>query len=385
MAEFNFLELAREDGYTASSSAEDGASKCTFQLKGEDDDTPPEVEQLTSFSRFLCGGVDNIDPKVTQPTDGDAGKIRRQMPKTHPWDPELSAAGVGRIQGFGGQSEADAVAIQGLESVTEQFTHFTHYHYETEFKRRPYFLMSDEYVARNKIKYYKPDGTDTDVYYAAEWNRFFVKTTEPLPDTVNATTAGQMKFRTSGGGLDGVQFPGQTWVYLHNQRLIAQWYMVPYRYFFAFTEGGVTYQPYLSRYLNTVNQNDILGFLAGQLLFKGATPTPFMPQVADIVDYLDEGLFQSDAMLCNVRMEWLVTTRETDDPPAAGTKGLPNLNNIPAGHNLQPSFTDRKFHYVTVEDPGAPADETKWRASFPSFPHELLFTDPLLAQPGGPL
>lgn len=374
-----FEELAREEGYASSSTAEDGVSRCVFQLQGEDATTPPEPEDIEAFAAQLCGGVDNIDPEVTDYLVKTSGRVQRRLPKLHPYMTSLSAAGVSSIKGTGDQREADSLQVLNVPSVTDQFTHYTHYDFLTEFKRRPYFLVSNDDIDRKSATYTKPDGTEAEVWYAEEWKRYTTTTLIPLPDTANATAGGQMRFRTSAGTLNGAQFPGNVWVYLQNQNLEMMWFMVPYRYFFTFQ--GM--KPYLTRFVNTVNQFPMLGYEAGQLLFLGGTPVPYMPQVVGGVDFAEIGLAQSQSLLCNVKMRWLVTTRESDDLPASEPSG--NANNIMAGHNLQPSFVDRKFHYVTVEDPTNPADQTKWRASFPSFPHELLFTDPMMTQPGGPL
>lgn len=374
---FNFLELTRGQGHVASSTAEDGTGNCVYKLKGVDDNTAPKVEQIGEFATYLCGGVDNIDPKATEHTDGNAGKIRRRMPKLHPFLKELSIAGITKIEGEGDGEAANSMQALGVPSVTDQFWHYQTYNFTAEFKRRPYFLLPDELIKRNRRTYTRPDGTDVDVYYAEEWRRFTTTTLAPTNDTVNATTGGQMKFRST-GPVDGFQYPGQVWVYMQNQILEMNWFLVPYRYFFK--HGGN--KPYLTRFVNTVNQFEIMGFDPGQLLFLGATPTPFLPQSTNVIKMLGIGVFESQSQLCNVKMRWLATSRESSDVPAAGTAGLANKNNIANGHNLQPSFTDRKFHYVTTEDVAAPLDDTKWRASFPSFPHELLFTDPMLAQAG---
>lgn len=374
---FSFTELSRDDGYVGSSTAEGGTSKCTYQLAGVDAATPPLVDDLTNFSQYLCGGVDNIDPAVTSTSDPNAGKIRRQTPKIHPFDSSLSAAGVTQLAGVGTGVAGDSAVVPGLDPITPQFWHFLQYNYQVEFKRRPYFVLSDDHVSRPTGTYFKPDGTSQAIAWAREWDRYSLLTLRPLPDTVNATTGGQMRFRA--GALDGSQFPGQVWVYLHNQELTVEWFMVPYRYFFEL-DGC---KPYLTRFLNTVNQNSMMGYGPGQLLFKGATPKPFMPQVINLAGFIEEGLYESQSLLCNVTMTWLATTR----PPAADVPttgyGLDNKNNIAAGHNLQPSFVDRQFHYVTTEDPTDPTNASKWKASYPSFPHELLFTDPMLTQPGG--
>lgn len=375
---YRYRELTREDGYATSDSSEDGTSRCIFQLMGVDDVTPPEVRQIAGFSSFLCGGVSNIAPTASKHTDPHGGKVRRMLPKIHPYKRELSVAGVTSLVGVGSGVAANSLQGIGMEAVTPEFWHYQAYNYTTEFKRRPYFLIADEFIDRPSRIYTKPAGDTVRIYVAKEEDRFTSSTLTPTPDIVNATTGGQMRFRTT-AELNGAQYPGTTWVYMENQVLEVMWYMVPYRYFFS--QRGM--KPYLTRFVNTVNQHPLFDNPPGSMLWLGATPTPFQPQSTEFLELFTIAFTQSRSLLCNVKMRWLVTSRVGVNVPAAPAMGLANGNNIADGHNLLPSFTDRKFHYVTTEDPAAPADESKWFASFPSFPHELFFTDPMLVQPEG--
>lgn len=377
---YRFTELTRDDGYATSDSSEDGSDRCVYQLHGVAAGVPPLVSELPGFASWLCGGVDNLVPKKTRHfSDVHGGKVRRRLPKVHPYKRELSVVGVSSIKGVGAGVAANTLQTVGLDTISAQFWHYESYNYTTEFKRRPYFLIPDEFIERPKRTYVRPDGTSSDVYVAKEEKRYTSTSLSPTPDTVNATTGGQMRFRDAGGGaLDGAQYPGTTWVYMENQVLEVMWYLVPYRYFFT-TLGK---KPYLTRFVNTVNQHELLGFPPGSMLWLGATPTPFQPQSTAVGELFGVAFAQSYDLLCNVKMRWLVTSRIGTNVPVAPDKGLANANNIAAGHNLQPSFTDRKFHYVTTEDPVNPSDQTKWFASFQSFPHELFFTDPMLEQEG---
>jgi hypothetical protein len=383
---YNYLELAREQGMKTSLSHEDGAAQCTYLLNGVNENTAPPVSQLSGFASYLAGGVTNLHNKTVLHTVPEGGKIIRRLPKLHPFEPTLSAAGVASIAGVGKQTEANSLPLVGVPAVTEQFTHFTAYEYLVEFRKRRYFLLPDELIERPSATYYPPDGSEGKrYYYAEEWKRFTERTLVPAPDTVNATTGAAMKFRTaSGAAPTGNQYPNNVALYLENQLLEVTWYMVPYRYFFPATLEGVTYKPYLTRFVNRVNQRDWWGFPKGSLMYLGATPSPFIPMTTNVLQFLGVGLSQSQDLLCNVKLRFLYTAREGTDVPTTGN-GLANLNNIPAGHNLQPRHTDRKFYYTTTEDPANPADTTKWFASYPSFPIELLFTDPLLIQPDGPI
>lgn len=397
MAAFNYLELARDEGLETSISQEDGSGSCTYQLQGANAATPPTVRQLSDFVPFLIGTVNNLKKKVVR-KDGnaDAGKVRRTLPKLHPFIPTLTAAGVRSIKGEGTASAGTSVQILGLDPISTQFTHYTHYNYKIEFKKRPYFLVPDSQIVvttSGAQPYYPPGSTGPGsakaYYYANEWVRYTSRTQAPTADTVSATT-GQMVLRTaSGSDPNNWNFQGTTYQDLQNHIIEFTWYLVPYRYFLPHTEGGVTYKPYLTRFKNCVNQYEWNGYPRGSLLYLGATPQIFIPEVPAVTRFLGISVAQSQDLLCNVKLRFLYTTREGTDVPNDDAGAGPvdamftDRNNVPAGHNLQPNFVTRLFYYATTEDPTAPADHTKWRASFPSFPFQLLFTDPLLVQPAG--
>lgn len=372
---FNYIELSRDDGYESSALPESGIAHCTYWLK------QPAVTDLPAFSAFLCGFVGNLLPQLSMPPSG--GGIVRALPLTHPFDPSLTIAGITKIVGQGQGTPTDSTEIGDLIPVTPQFMHYTDYWYTAEFKKQPYFITNNASVIPYTTTYYDPAGDLHNIWVAPEWERYCTFSVAPAPDTVNATTGSQMKFRVPGGapGAPGnnTQFPGKTFVYLQNQVLEVTWHKVPYRYFFS----APSLDPYLTRFINTVNQNELFGYGPGELLFLGATPTVYMPLVQDFSAIYNSGYNGFLVQECTVKLRWLLTTRVGAESISPGTNGTANQNNVPFGHNLLPSFTDRKFHYVTTEDPSNPTDTTKWNAFFQSFAHELFFTDPMLAQPGG--
>ncbi len=385
MASFSYTELAREDGFTAAVTQEVASSACTYLLSGTNDDTPPTVRQLSEFVPYLIGSIDNLEAKTSATTgDTGAGKIRRSLPKFHPFLPELSAVGVAGIKGVGGQLEADTRQIQFREPITQQFTTYKKYEYRVEFGKRPYELLHDDQIRQGTGTYVLPDGTSRDFVFAEEWLRFTRFNPQPTPDTATAAYGG-FKFRTGTGFLpNGAEYIGQTFVYLQNTMIDVDWYQVPMRYLENKTVGGTTYRSYLTRFTNTVNQYEWNGYPRGSLLFLGAQVaniyTPAVPRVRGI---FGANLGIAPDLACNLKLKFLYTARETSDPPGVGTSGTANLNNIPTGHNLEPNFADRKFYYASSTGPSPFTDDTKWNAKFQSFPFHLLFTDPMTTQPGG--
>lgn len=387
-----FLELAREEGLVSGVSFEDGRATCNYHLSGKTENDFPTPNDVRDAINEVLGKVTNLYPQPVERFDDHAGKIRRKLPKCHPFL-EMPAAGITTIAGQGKQQAATPIRplVYGpvdKSYITRQFTNYSNYRFTVEFRRRNYFLKSDERIARLISTYYRPGATMPQfVYSAKEWERFTWRTFAPMPDTVS-TEYGQMKFRAPAVPVDGAQFVGSPFVHLQNQAVEVTWYQVPLRYFFDYTFGADTYRSYLTRFVNTVNQNAWFGYAPGTLLFKGATPEPYVPAVPDLAKlpgFLGGTVFDvSESLLCNVKLNFIYTARTAAVAPNPDDLQFTSDKNIiPSGHNLQPNYTDRKFYYVSTYDSTSPTttlDQTKWKPCFESFPFELLFTDPLLKQ-----
>ncbi len=79
---------------------------------------------------------------------------------------------------------------------------------------------------------------------------------------------------------DEAAFVGSPYVSLQNQAMELTWYQVPLRYVFDFTRDGVTYKSYLSRFVNTVNQNEILGARREAYYSRAPLPSPTCPRLS---------------------------------------------------------------------------------------------------------
>ncbi len=392
MPALSFVEITDRDqgGMHTSISQEEGQADGAYMLEGADDATPPAVSAVAQAFDTLLGGVTNLEPNVVNGGVANAGKIARVLPPVHPFRPEMSVAAVSDMFGIGQHVNGTALSVFGLAPITAQFPHYTKYLYKVKFTKRPYFLLPNEKIGTYNGTYFKPDGTSVSFVYADEWRRFTNTTYTPLPDTVSATEpAGAMTFRTESGGTpNGFNFNGSPYMSLQNGMLETSWYQVPARYAMDFTIGGTTYKSYLNRFVGTVNQRDITigGRLckAGSLLFLGASPIPgpYMPaspKIQKLLGALAVGLDQS--LMANFKLRWIHTGREATDVPNAANALLTNKNWIAAGHNLQPNYATRKFAYVVGQGP----TEADKAPCYESFAHELLFTDPLLQQPAGPI
>lgn len=383
---FSALESTDDDKRgSLSLSQEQGDAELTFRLFGAADKEPPTVDQVNEFINYFLGGVQSITPEVTAIGDGfPNGRILRVLPPVHNFRPELSAAAIKSLVGIGTVTAEDSVEILGLPETSFQFPHCEQYEAKVTYSKRPYFLLADDDVATPTRLYYPPDGSAPRTFTCAEeWTRFTQITRQPLNDTANATQ-GMMTFQTA-SGLDpnNFQYGLVNYVYLSNQAVEITWYQVPFRYVLDFTFGGVSYPSYLNRFVNRINQTDWYGFPAGTLLYLGATPTAYIPsnpKASAQESALASGLSQN--LLCNLKLKFLYTSREGTDVPDYKTAPLfTNRSFIPAGWNLLPNFANRRFYYTTSPH----VDPAQRRPSLDSAPFELLFTDPLLEQIGGPL
>lgn len=389
------LELSLADGLVSGISYESGRATCKYHLSGASESTFPTVQDIRDTVDDILGKVVNLNPFTTENSDPNGGKIRRKLPKCHPFL-EMPAAGITSIAGSTGSQNATpfrprSYGPASTSYVTRQFKNYSNYELQVEFQKRNYYMKADEFVGRGASLYYPPGATSSLVVYSAEeWTRFHWDTFTPLSDTLS-TEYGQMRFNApaTGAPIDGAQFLGSPYVYAQNFMYECTWYQVPYRYFYDFTIDSVLYKSYLTRFVGCVNQNDWNGHAAGSLMYLGATPEPYTPPIQSVLrlpGFLGGTVFDTNqSRLCNVRLRFLKTTRTTDDPPnLSDTQFTSDKNIIPAGHNLQFDYRTRKAYCVHTFDGTSPAtetDQTKWKPCFQSFPFELFYTDPLLKQP----
>lgn len=360
-------------------SMEDGSAEATYRIEPVNDGDFVEPQHVQWLIDKFLGGVLNLKTNVISPGTADAGKVVRVLPVVHPFRPELSVSGI-TLMGSGRWDSTDSQDV-GLEAVTTAYPKWRAVDFKARFVKRPYFLVDNSEIAvKQDLIYWPPDGTSgIPIRYAEEWKRFTEFKRAPTNETVSAEH-GTVTFRTqSGSEPNGFSYTGQPDLFLQNELIEFDWYQVPYRYFFQYE----THRPYLSRFLGHVNQHDWFGFPKGSLLYLGATPTKIYSPVTP-----DPNLYQAklqtgveSGLLCNVRMRFVYTAREGTDVPNDSHALLTNKNHVAAGHNLLPQFGDRTFRYAV----GSGATDADKKPTFPSFPVQLLWTDPLLMQQGGAL
>ena len=368
-------------------SPREGSCEATYILFSDSEQTPLAAVAVSNTFDYFCGSVANIKARLVNVGVADAGKVVRVLPPVHPLRPDLSCSGVLSCTGMSKYAAADAIRPAGLEPVSDRFPNWIAYKFRVKFAREPYYLLDNNYIALGNSYYYPPDGSSgSSVFYAEEWKRFTSTTRVPTGETLSASN-GQMSFRTQSGTFPNESgYTGQPFMSLKNEMVEITWYQVPYRYMLDFTFNGQVYGSYLTRFTNTVNRWTWNGYAPGSLLYLGATPTiykPITPTQATLLEFLTVG--QDQSMLCDIKLRFLYTARTGTDVPNSGHALLTNKNFVAAGHNLLPHFGNRKFYYSVGATSGTGVLDASRRPLFESFPFELLFTDPLLQQPGGPI
>jgi len=178
-----------------------------------------------------------------------------------------------------------------------------------------------------------------------------------------AGTAAQSK-----QGADGQAAKAQAPLYLNNADVTLTWFGVPLRYVRSDNS-------YFEKYKGRVNQNAWATpwktWQPGELLYQNYSYREYVPPVAQIETDPIYGTITSIDKTCTVILKFLETRRVTAD-----TYTPVNRNYVKGGHNLQPWFGDRKFHYGGAAQRGS----TDPLPCFLSADLRILFTDPDFVQ-----
>jgi hypothetical protein len=241
-------------------------------------------------------------------------------------------------------------------------------------------VLADKSISLKKGQtWYDTDGSSKTNTFAQEWNRF--TDYEPHPQNDNITAQfGTLVFQTATNAVPGganagssVIAPGMPRIFLPNQLVQFTWYQVPYRYISSA-------KSYIRTLMGRVNQNDWYDWKSGELLYLNYKPHRYTPPVQKESLWIP-GAFSTEKW-CNIEFTFLSTSRvgsnlPTGDLPSKPTLQTANHNWVAAGHNLLPWFgndtTGKKGFYYAVNPTDTAGNKSP---TWPSFPFELLFTDP---------
>src|SRR5262245_36133601 len=319
---------------------------------------------------------------ITRTTVYDGG-LQRIVPKADPQFPWMVADAIVNLQGLGRSVEVLGVPSDVLEVplVSDSYGLWRDYDCKVRFAQRPYPVLPDSKINVNELIWYPeadPPGSTpppgVPFTYTTEFLRYTLLTRAPRDDWV-VGTQGNFVFETGGptGPLygNGKTAKGQTRQYLCNADVNVTWFGVPFRYI---RSDNCYFDQFRGRVNQLVWDTPWYTWGLGELLYMGYSYREYVPMVA--VVELDPilGTVTSLEKLCDVTFRFLETRRESDD-----TVSPPDLNHIAGGHNLQPWFGDRKFHFGYLIPTGGSTREVPSYFSAP-VPH-ILFSDPDFTPP----
>lgn len=376
MPTYTYLEaVADESPSSGSHQQQGGSASCAYVF------SPPGPSGADKYVQVKRSVIDVLGYTGTKVTDG---RIQRTLPVRHPqWD-WMYADSV-QYSGVGTDYTTVNVSPAQGSAVLPQVPVYDTYRVRIGFSPRAFNTWQDRDIKVVNSTWYDKDGTSKAYTYATEWYRFTKFEQYPTNNFINAQQ-GQMRFRTAGGvspDPDGIQFQEAPKLYLPDSVLKVKWLSVPYRYI-------TSKNSYLVRFIGHVNQkgfgmpqaNGASEYAPGSLVYYGANPvniyTPPVPDPGLLAFNFGNGFQRS--LLCDLELTFGYTARTVE-----GTAPSPaNGNWIAGGWNLAPWVTTRRYYYISSFDPADAANTSKWYPLFNSFPFELLFTDPDLAQAAGP-
>lgn len=301
---------------------------------------------------------------------GEGKGLLRTLPKAHPLYPWLFAERFSNIVGIGQMTKADAGSSILQVDPFDFAALYETYEMTAEFTPRPYVVCADSEIATGQsTSWTTPDGSAQSKSHAQEWLRYTDFEFLPALEWITAQH-GEFKFdaptdvdidlKAAGKGQLKMPFQKST--------LKVTWYEVPYAYVEP-NDGTLTPDDsYIFQGIGHISQNNWYGYPAGSLMLGAVQVQRYVPPMPEF-DYWQSSLIFDAKKLCNISFYFQFTypTRVTDPAAAA------NNNIIQRGHNLVPFAHTGGWYFAKTT---APAANTVNRGLFPSFPMELLFTNP---------
>lgn len=325
----------------------------------------------------------------------DTLRIKRTRPMADPEYYYLHAESIGNIAGIGRPTLT--AAHQGLFQESPQVDNFQLYPcYEFSgvcFTQRPYRILPDSAITTGSLIYADENGDEDDLSFAREWFRYVDVETIPSSEFLTAQI-GNMKFNVASGSApdDRTAGSGQIRMLMRKKLIKITWYQVPYNYIDG-SVGDVLLgaDSYIYKAIGCVNQYDWWRYKKGTMLLEAVGVqrySPLFPTPIEDVDLNADGaeVFSvANAKLSNITFVFSYTNPPLGDD-ADGNEATPTIpahilgyagpiQTVPAGHNLVPYAHQMQWFYAQTQDL-----ENFTRASrrpiYPSFPMQLIFTDP---------
>lgn len=332
-------------------------------------------------------------------THSDGKRLKRTLPLADPIYQWCMCESIGNIQGLGNPgAKLASNPFNILEAPTvDYYSLYPAYLLSSvTFTPRPYASLQDDSIGVGQVIWYDQEGNSVGggggiklINYAKEWLRFTDVETVPMGEYITAQ-AGQFKFDVASGlSPDGkAAGNGQLRMLAKKKTVKMTWYCVPYAYLDTGSQARVSY---IDQGIGCINQYDWFNFPKGSLLLEGVAVnryTPVVPQ--SLVLSGSGGVSFANTKLCDITFLFSyqnpIIAKDVDDggnqifygKDAGNGRATPrtstNLNDIQAGWNLVPYAHQMGWYYAKTNIPGFPASDK--RPLYPSFPFELLFTNP---------
>ena len=366
--------------------------------------------------------------------------INRTLPIAHPRYPWMFASGIESVQGTTFVKASD-LSSQGVLPAGNQgfiapkyptYGEYQDYDVTVAFTGRNYHTLPNSTIyydslnQNNKLIYYFPSSdyayigtTFTDIW--PEWNRFTFTRIEPRSEYLTAEKNTFFFYDPTVDKLKSINghvptIPGNIKIPYPSQSITVQWFNVPYSYITGEgaydKEGKLTTTTPIQIGLNTVNQYEFLGKKAGTLLFEGVKVVSIGTR--PFPEYVEWPVGSGKYTFRFIRVCDLELSFVYRDPPAGvkyeallkgkspyivggnnadviGQGGILQGNNVLAGHNLLPNARNGKYYAGVyskkIANVGAlqpdlyDPDFKAQSVLYPSFPHQLLFTNPAWSCP----
>lgn len=359
-----------------------GRSRRTWLLG--DDGSNQGFPQVTNANQIFTAIVEILGQTYTH---RDGVRLNRIMPKADPLCPWLFADEISEITGRGHPTQSVAVG-SGFAEVPpfDYLATYPLYAFDVSSSPRPFVMVQDDLIPTGSLIWYKTDNSGVVKNYSAEWLRF--TDVERIPAGSYLTSqAGQFVIDVASGfPPDGVQVPGQLRLLMQSEGIKVTWYQVPYAYI---DTGDPAILSYISQGIGCINQYTSFGtYPSGSLLLEGVGVTRYTPPVPKYSSWGGQSAIYGSQKLCDITFIFTFVRRTLGKdaglwlfgvnvvPPADATPRPPIITNVvQAGHNLSPyaHMGDQYYFGRTVVTNFTNATG---RGKYPSFPMELLFTNP---------
>lgn len=305
--------------------------------------------------------------------DVDTYKLNRTMPKAAATVPWLYADRISEIVGLGEMTKTASTSVVIAAKPFDDFALYPTYELTVEFVPVAFPHAENNEIGIGSLTWTKPDGSTASKSYAKEWLRYTTFERTPAAEWITAE-AGQFQIDVfSGEDPDTFQASkGQVKMLIPSGSLKATWHEVP-----ALYVDSVSVDSYIQQGLGHINQFSWRGFDAGTLLFTAVQVNRYQPAIPDFA-VVDGSDVIGPNLLCDITFIFLIRDQPLGKD-AAGNTATPaaavNANAIQDGWNFVPLAHMNDWYYAksTGFDSFSAANN---RPLFPSFPFELLFTNP---------